>query len=90
MKPIDNTTPSELLEQAAAQLIEEQKHAAVTQIKDTLRRVAQLANDIKTMQAALDKKKKEFDGATSKLELLRQGDWSVLQDQKPIEPEKGT
>ncbi len=92
MKAIENTTPEELLQEAAIQLINEQKHAAVAQIKDTLRRVAQLSNDIKTMQQAVDKKQKELDGANGRLEKLRAGDWSVLQDakqEKAVEPSTG-
>lgn len=82
MKPIDNTSPEDLLREAAAQLISEQKHAAVAQIKDTLRRVAQLSNDIRMTEQAVEKKKKELDGANGRLEKLRSGDWSVLQDPK--------
>lgn len=82
MKPIDSTTPEDLLREAAAQLISEQKHAAISQIKDTLRRVAQLSNDIKMTEQAVEKKRKELDGANGRLEKLRSGDWSVLQDPK--------
>ncbi len=82
MKPIENTTPEELLKEAAAQLINEQKHFAISQIKDTLKRISQLSNDIKMMQQSLDKKQKELDGANGRLEKLRSGDWSVLQDSK--------
>lgn len=88
MKAIENTTPEELLKEAATQLINEQKHAAVAQIKDTLKRVAQLSNDIKTMQQAVEKKQKELDGANGRLEKLRAGDWSVLQDQKAEKSDK--
>lgn len=82
MKAIENTTPEDLLREAAAQLISEQKHAAVAQIKDTLRRVAQLSNDIRMTEQAVEKKRKELDGANGRLEKLRSGDWSVLQDPK--------
>lgn len=82
MKAIENTTPEELLKEAATQLINEQKHAAVNQIKDTLKRIAQLSNDIKTMRQAVEKKQKELEGANGRLDKLRAGDWSVLQDPK--------
>jgi len=82
MKPIENVIPSELLAEAATILIDEQKHAAVSQIKDTLKRIAQLSNDIKTMQQALDKKAKELEGANGRLEKFKSGDWSVLQEVK--------
>lgn len=82
MKPIENTTPEELLSEAARQLINEQKHAAVTQIKEALKRVAQLSNDIATMTSSLEKKQKELDGANGRLDKLRNGDWSVLQEVK--------
>ena len=88
MKPIENTTPGELLSEAATQLINEQKHAAVSQIKDALRRVAQLSNDIRTMQQSIEKKQRELDGANGRLEKLRSGDWSVLQDSKADKPQE--
>ena len=83
MKPIEQTQPSDLLKEAAEQLINEQKHAAVAQIKDTLKSIAQLSNDIKTMTEALDKKQKELNGANGKLERFKNGDWSVLSEPKP-------
>lgn len=88
MKPIENTTTEELLQEAADQLIHEQKHYAVSQIKDALKRVSQLSNDIKTMQQSLEKKQKELDGANGRLKALRSGDWSVLQDSKAEKTEE--
>lgn len=83
MQAIENTTPEQLIKDAAEQLINEQRHAAVSQIKDTIRSIAQLFNDIKTMQASLDKKQKELAGAEGRLDQFRKGNWSVLQDAKP-------
>jgi hypothetical protein len=78
MRAIEGVATQDLVAQAAQQLIDEQKHAAVNQIKDVLKRIAQLSNDLKTMQESAAKKEKELNGAKGMLEKLRAGDWSVL------------
>lgn len=88
MKPIENTEINELIEEASRQVIAEKRKGAMNLIMESLRRIEQVSRDIVVCEKEIEKKKKELDGLNGKMSKLRSGDWSVLQESKPIEGEK--
>ena len=81
MKPIPSLNLTDLLEGAASALLTEKRHDAESRIKQILIRQEKLAESIKAAENDLKKLNGKWDKSVAKINKLKAGDWSVLNEQ---------
>jgi len=82
MKPIPSLNLTDLLEGAANALMAEKRHDAESRIKQILIRQEKLAESIKASENELKKLNAKLEKSVAKINKLKSGDWSVLNEQE--------
>jgi len=82
MKPIPSLNLTDLLEDAANALMAEKRHDAESRIKQILIRQEKLAESIKASENELKKLNAKLEKSVAKINKLKSGDWSVLNEQE--------
>jgi len=82
MKPIPALNLTDLLEGAANALMAEKRHDAESRIKQILIRQEKLAESIKASENELKKLNAKLEKSVAKINKLKSGDWSVLNEQE--------
>ncbi len=82
MEKIDGVDLSELVEESSTELVTEKRRKVAGMIKQQLQRVEQLSIDVKELEKQLRGKKEKLDKALAKIKKVKEGDWSVLVENK--------
>jgi len=82
MQPLDGVKLEDLVKQASNDLLAKRKQELSTKIQAIFHRVDGLNEEIRKLENDLAKKRKKLESANAKLTKLRQGDWTVLEDEK--------
>jgi len=82
MKPIPLLNLTDLLEGAANALLIEKRHDAESRIKQILIRQEKLAESINATENDLKKLNAKWQKSVAKINKLKAGDWSVLNEQE--------
>jgi len=82
MKPIPSLNLTDLLEGAANALLIEKRHDAESRIKQILIRQEKLAESINATENDLKKLNAKWQKSVAKINKLKAGDWSVLNEQE--------
>jgi len=82
MKPIPSLNLTDLLEDAANAFMAEKRHDAESRIKQILIRQEKLAESIKASENELKKLNAKLEKSVAKINKLKSGDWSVLNEQE--------
>ena len=82
MEQIDDVKLDELVAEASSELLDQRRKQASSAVKQILQRTEQLARDIKNLKGQVAKKQGKLDFALARIEKLKKGDWSVLQDKQ--------
>jgi predicted aminopeptidase len=81
MDKIEDIDLPELVAESSQQFLQERRASVTGLIKQMFQRAEQLANEIRADEKGLAKKRGKLSEVTAKIEKLRGGDWSVLQQQ---------
>ena len=82
MNPVENVNLQSVVGAAATELLDEKRRGVAGIVKQILQRSEQLAGDVKGLESQLAKKRGQLEQSLAKVEKLRAGDWSVLQEVK--------
>lgn len=82
MDAVENVDLAQLTADVATQLIDEKRRSIAGLVKQMLQRAEQLAADIKKLEKEAQGKRGQLAQALAKIEKLRVGDWSVLEEPK--------
>lgn len=87
MQPLEEVNLDEVVKDASAQLIHERYDGAVDLVKKLFSRVNALTEDIKRKKAELKKVEDKLSSNLAKVEKVKLGDWSALneKDEQPKE-----
>jgi len=85
MDPIEGVELAELTKEMAAEVVAENRRRAGGQIKKLYQRIMGLTSDIKNKETELRKLREKLRTAQAKIDKLRAGDWSVLDEPKAEE-----
>jgi hypothetical protein len=88
MEKLENVNLAELVVEASEALLAEKRNTAASIIKKHLQRVEQLAIDVHKVEKELKSKKEKLVKAQAKINKIKEGDWSLIAEQKDG-PKKG-
>ena len=82
MQKVEGAELKDLVAEAAGELIRRKRDEAIDLIKKKLVRVAMLTEEIKKLNNEQTKLQGKLDNANVIIAKLREGDWTVLQEEK--------
>lgn len=82
MDPMSDVKLDALVAEIGSQMVDERRKMVGGQIKALLLRVETLTREVRQAERELEKKKGALRGSQEKIEKLRKGDWSVLEEPK--------
>lgn len=82
MEPINEVDLKDVLKRAATDLINQRYEDAIGIVKKQLMKQSGLIEDIKKMKNEIFKKEQSLEKVNQVIAKLREGDWSVLQNQQ--------
>ena len=82
MQKVEGAELKDLVAEAAGELIRRKRDEAIDLIKKKLVRVAMLTEEIKKLNNEQTKLQVKLDNSNVIIAKLREGDWSVLQEEK--------
>ena len=88
MEKIDGVNLSDLVEESSTELVAEKRRKVAGMIKQQLQRVEQLSVDVKELEKQLKGKKEKLEKALAKIKKVKEGDWSVLMENKEGKKDK--
>jgi hypothetical protein len=88
MEKLEGVDLKVLVAEASDALLTEKRNSAASIIKKHLQRVEQLAIDVHKLEKELKGKKEKLTKAQDKIEKIKEGNWSLIAEQKDG-PKKG-
>jgi phenylpyruvate tautomerase PptA (4-oxalocrotonate tautomerase family) len=82
MEKIDGINLSELITEASSEVLLEKRREVASAIRQMLNKQISLAGEITKMDKELAQKNKQLIEVNGKLDKIKSGDWSVLNEKK--------